>query len=83
MPQFKIEDFPIGKKMFARYSDEWNDLQINFIPMYVVEDKNSLYIGTKNDLVGTFKGYYKLEDLTGKPQLNVNNLSNVYTKKKD
>lgn len=83
MPQFKIDDFPIGKKIFARYSDEWNDLQINFIPMYVVEDQNSLYIGTKNDLVGTFKGYYQLEDLTGKPQLNANNLSNVYTKKKD
>lgn len=83
MVQFKIEDFPIGKKIFARYTDEWNDLQINFIPTYVVEDQNILYIGTKNNIVGTFKGYYPLEDLTSKPQLNTKYLTNVYTKNKD
>lgn len=83
MAQCKIEDFPIGRKIFARYNDEYNDLQINFIPIYVVQEENYLYIGTKNNMVGTFKGYFDLEQLTGKPQLNTKYLSNIYLKNKD
>lgn len=83
MAQCKIEDVQIGKKTFARYTDEYNDLQINFIPTYVVEENNSLYIGTKNNMVGTLKGYYQLQELTGKDQLNGKFLSNIYLKKKE
>lgn len=83
MVQFKKTDFPIGKKIFARYNDEYNDLQINFIPTYVLDEGGQIIIGTKNNMVGTFKGYFSLEDLTGKNQINANYLSNVYTKKKD
>ena len=83
MAQCKKTDFPIGKKIFARYNDEYNDLQINFIPTYVLDEDGSIIIGTKNNMVGTFKGYFSLEDLTGKNQINANYLSNVYTKKKD
>ena len=83
MAHCKIDDFPIGKKVFARYTDEYNDLQINFIPTYVVSEDNSLYIGTKNGIVGTSKGYYELVSLTGKPNLNTKYLSNIYLKKKD
>lgn len=83
MVQFKKTDFPIGKKIFARYNDEYNDLQINFIPTYVLDGDGQIIIGTKNNMVGTFKGYFSLEDLTGKNQINANYLSNVYTKKKD
>ena len=83
MAQFKINDFPIGKKIFARYNDEYNDLQINFIPTYVLEENNSIVIGTKNNMVGTPKGYYQLNGLTGTNQINSNYLSNIYTKKKD
>lgn len=83
MVQSKKTDFPIGKKIFARYNDEYNDLQINFIPTYVLDEGGQIIIGTKNNMVGTFKGYFSLEDLTGKNQINANYLSNVYTKKKD
>ncbi len=83
MAQSKKTDFPIGKKVFARYNDEYNDLQINFIPTYVLEENNSLIIGTKNNMVGTFKGYYQLEELTGTTQLDSKYLTNIYTKKKD
>lgn len=83
MQTSKTNQFPIGKKIFARYADEYNDLQINFIPSYLVNEGDSLYIGTKNDLVGTFKGYFNLEFLTGKQQINSKYLSNIYLKKKD
>lgn len=83
MAHCRIEDFEIGRKTFARYNDEYNDIQINFIPTYVVEENNSLYIGTKNNMVGTSKGYYQLQELTGKDQLNGKYLTNIYLKKKD
>ncbi len=83
MPHSKINNFPIGKKIFARYNDDFTDTQINFIPIYLVEDGGNLYIGTKNDMVGTLKGYFPLSSLTGTNQLNVKHLSNIYTKKKD
>jgi hypothetical protein len=83
MQQFKTDDFPIGKKIFARYSDDYNDLQVNFIPNYVVIENNSLYIGTKNNMVGTSKGYHPLEFLTGGIQLNAKYLSNIHIKRKD
>ena len=38
----------IGKRTFTRYSDEYNDLQINFIPIYFIEDQKNLYIGVMN-----------------------------------
>jgi hypothetical protein len=83
MQQSKNDIFQIGKKLYARYTDEYNDLQINFIPMYVVEDKDTLYIGTKNDMVGTHKGYFPLHSLIGTNQINSKHLSNIYTSKKD
>lgn len=83
MPHSKTNSFPIGKKIFARYNDEFTDTQVNFIPTYLVEDNGNLYIGTKNDMVGTVKGYFPLSSLTGTTQLNAKYLSNIYTKKKD
>lgn len=83
MQTSKINSFQIGKKTFARYNDEFTDTQINFIPLYLVEDEGNLYIGTKNDMVGTLKGYFPLSSLTGTNQLNAKYLSNIYTKKKD
>ena len=83
MPHSKTNNFPIGKKIFARYNDEYNDLQINFIPTYVLEDSDSILIGTKNNMVGTEKGYFDLQLLTGKEQLNSKYLSNIHIKKKD
>ena len=83
MPHSKTNSFPIGKKIFARYNDEFTDTQINFIPVYLVEDDGNLYIGTKNDMVGTLKGYFPLSSLTGTTQLNAKHLSNIYTKKKE
>lgn len=83
MPTSKKSDFPIGKKMFARYVDEFSETNINFIPVYVLEEENGILIGTKNNMVGTEKGYFNLRDLTGKEQLNSKHLSNIYTKKKD
>lgn len=79
----KTTDFPIGKKIFARYTDEFNDLQINFLPTYVIEDGEDILIGTKNNLVGTHKGYFDLTMLTGKSQINAYNLSNIHISKKD
>jgi hypothetical protein len=81
MVQSKSKNFPIGKKVFARYTDEYNDLQINFIPIYLVEDGEDLYIGTKNDMVGCHKGYFPLHSLIGTNQLNAKYLSNIYKKK--
>lgn len=83
MPQFKTNDFPIGKKIFARYNDDYNDLQINFIPTYTLNENGTIFIGTKNNMVGTQKGYYRLDELTGKTQINANYLSNIHIKKKD
>jgi hypothetical protein len=83
MAQFKTNDFPVGKKIFARYADEYNDLQINFIPTYVLNENGIILIGTKNNMVGTPKGYYQLDELTGKNQINANYLSNIHIKKKD
>ncbi len=77
----KTNQFTIGKKTFARYADDYNDLQINFIPIYLVEDNGNLYIGTKNDMVGTSKGYFPLHSLIGTNQLNAKYLSNIYKKK--
>jgi hypothetical protein len=77
----KTNQFTIGKKTFARYADDYNDLQINFIPIYLVEDGESLYIGTKNDMVGTPKGYFPLHSLIGTNQINAKYLSNIYKKK--
>lgn len=73
--------FPIGKKIFARYSDDYNDISINFIPMYVLEEGEETIIGTKNDMVGTEKGYYHIKQVTGKQQLNSKNLSNIHIRK--
>ena len=81
--QFKKTDFPIGKKIFARYIDEYNDLQINFLPTYLLEEDGNILIGTKNNLVGTAKGYFDLSLLTTKPQINSRNLSNIHISKKD
>jgi hypothetical protein len=75
-------DFPIGKKIFAKYTDEYSDTSINFIPVYVLKEGDSVLIGTKNNMVGTEKGYFDLKMLTGKEQLNAKNLSNIYLKKK-
>lgn len=83
MPQFKTKDYVIGRKTFARYNDEYNDTQINFIPTYVLDEDGEICIGTKNDMVGTEKGYFTLSELTGKQQLNAKYLSNIYIKKKD
>jgi len=80
MQHSKTNQFPIGKKIFARYSDEYNDLQINFIPVYLVEEDGNLYIGTKNDMVGCHKGYFPLHSLIGTNQLNAKYLSNIYKK---
>jgi hypothetical protein len=46
-----------------------------------VEDGEDLYIGTKNDMVGTLKGYFPLHSLIGKNQINAKYLSNIYKKK--
>ena len=81
MAQSKSKNFPIGKKVFARYTDEYNDLQINFIPIYLVEEGEDLYIGTKNYMVGCHKGYFPLHSLIGTNQLNAKYLSNIYKKK--
>jgi len=83
MQHSKTNNFPIGKKVFARFIDEYNDLQINFIPTYVLEDSGSALIGTKNNMVGTLKGYYQLDELTGTLQLNAKYLSNIHFKNKD
>lgn len=82
MVHSKIDDFPIGKKIFARYSDDFNDLQINFIPVYILNESSEILIGTKNNMIGTEKGYFNLFDLTGTEQLSAKYLSNVYVKKK-
>ena len=81
MDHSKSKNFSIGKKTFARYSDDYNDLQINFIPIYLVEDNGDLYIGTKNDMIGTSKGYFSLHSLIGTNQINAKYLSNIYKKK--
>ena len=83
MPQSKTKDLIIGQKTFARYNDDYNDVQINFIPTYLVEDNGNLYIGTKNDMVGTPKGYFPLHSLIGTNQINAKYLTNIYLKKKD
>jgi hypothetical protein len=81
MDHSKSKNFSIGKKTFARYNDEYNDLQINFIPIYLVEDNGDLYIGIKNDMIGTNKGYFPLHSLIGKNQISAKYLSNIYKKK--
>lgn len=83
MPTSKNKELIIGKKTFARYSDEFSDVQINFIPVYILDEDGEILVGTKNNMVGTEKGYFNLVELTGKTQLNKKYLSNIYTKKKD
>jgi hypothetical protein len=46
-----------------------------------VEDEENVYIGTKNDMVGTPKGYFSLHSLIGTNQINAKHLSNIYKKK--
>jgi hypothetical protein len=50
-------------------------------PIYLVEDNGDLYIGTKNDMIGTSKGYFSLHSLIGTNQINAKYLSNIYKKK--
>lgn len=83
MHHSKNKEFVIGRKTFARYSDEYSDSQVNFIPIYILEEGGETFIGTKNDMVGTEKGYFKVVELTGKNQINAKYLSNIYLKKKD
>jgi|SanBayMetagenome_1026888.scaffolds.fasta_scaffold20413_4 hypothetical protein len=83
MQHSKSNQFPIGKKIFARYNDEYNDLQINFLPVYVLEDNGDVMIGTKNNMIGTEKGYFDVSELTGKNQLNAKHLSNIYIRTKE
>jgi len=83
MPTTKNKELIIGKKTFAHYSDEFSDAQINFIPVYFLNEEGETLIGTKNNMVGTEKGYFDVIELTGKTQLNKKYLSNIYTKKKD
>lgn len=82
MGHFKMSDFPIGTKVFAKYDDGITTTSVNFIPMYVLEDGDGFLIGTKNDMIGTEKGYFDLQGLTGTNQLSSKHLSNVYQKKK-
>ena len=69
--------------MFAKYDDGITSTSVNFIPMYILEDGDHFLIGTKNDMIGTEKGYYDLISLTGTSQLHSKHLSNMYHKKKD
>ena len=82
MAQCKKTDFPIGVKVFAKYDDGISTTNVNFIPTYILEKDDTLIIGTKNDMIGTEKGYFSLISLTGTEQLNSKYLSNVYQKKK-
>jgi hypothetical protein len=82
MAQYKKTDFPIGVKVFAKYDDGISTTNVNFIPTYILEEDDTLIIGTKNDMIGTEKGYFSLISLTGTEQLNSKYLSNVYQKKK-
>lgn len=83
MQTSKIKQFPIGKKIFARYLDEYNDVNINFIPVYILQENDQTIIGTKNNMVGTEKGYFDLIQLTGKNELSSKNLSNIYIRNKE
>jgi hypothetical protein len=40
-------------------------------------------IGTKNNMIGTEKGYFDVSELTGKNQLNAKHLSNIYIRTKE
>ena len=82
MAQCKKTDFPIGVKVFAKYDDGISTTNVNFIPTYILEEDDTFIIGTKNDMIGTEKGYFSLISLTGTEQLNSKYLSNVYQKKK-
>jgi len=74
----KIKTIPIGKKVFAKYTDEYNDMAIHFIPEYVIEENGETVIGVKNDSVGTEKGYYNILQVTGKTQINTKYLTNLH-----
>lgn len=74
----KTQDFPIGKKIYAKYTDEFNELNINFIPMYVLEESDGKIIGTKNNMVGTESGYFNVTQVTGREQINSKYLSNIH-----
>jgi hypothetical protein len=74
----KIKRIPIGTKVFAKFTDEYNEMPIHFIPAYVIEDRGEIFIGVKNDSVGTEKGYFNIRQVTGKTQLNTNNLTNLH-----
>lgn len=76
---FPMHNIIIRTKTFARYTDEYNNIQINFIPSYVLNENNTTFIGLKNDLIGTYSGYFPVEQLTGTLQLNMRNLSNIHS----
>jgi len=77
----KLKEIPIGKKVFAKYTDDYNDLGIHFIPTYILEEDGQTFIGVKNNSVGTEKGYYDIRWVTGKEQINKNNLTNIHIRK--
>ena len=41
------KEFPIGKKIFAKYTDEFTETNINFIPAYIVQEGENLYTLTE------------------------------------
>lgn len=84
--QISRDELPnyVGRKLFATYRDELVDVQISFIPTYVLADvRGILYIGTKNDMVGTIKGYHDVRYLTGIEQIVSKCLFNIHEKRRD
>lgn len=73
-----IKEIPIGKKVFAKYTDEYNEIPIHFIPTYILKENGETIIGVKNDSIGTDKGYYNIKSVTGKTQINTKYLTNIH-----
>lgn len=78
----KLKEIPIGKKVFAKYTDDYNEMAIHFIPTYIIEENDNTFIGIKNNSVGTEKGYYDITYITGQGyQLNKKHLTNIHIRK--
>lgn len=77
-------DIPVGKRVYATYKDEYNNVKVSFVPTYILDNgKDNLVIGVKNNQVRVSDGSYHMAGmLTGNmaEQIDTKNLFHIYTK---
>lgn len=74
----KLNLIKLGLRVHALFQLDHVVVQISFVPTYVVNEDSRIFLGVKNDLISSHKGYYPVSMLTGSDQIDIDNLSHIH-----